>query len=84
MGKLLGQSVQRDKMVNFRLSEEELAKLRQEARENGARSVGEHLRNVIFSTKSSEDLVITAALERIKVRLQELQQLKPEARHEAV
>ena len=84
MGKLLGQSVQRDKMVNFRLSEEELAKLRQEARENGARSVGEHLRNVIFSTKSSEDLVITAALERIKVRLQELQQLKPAAGYEPI
>jgi hypothetical protein len=74
----------RHKMVNFRCSTEEWQKLQAAARAHGARSVGEYLRDVVFATPMSGDQVINAALTKITKRLQELQQLKPEGRHEAL
>lgn len=84
MGKLYEGVQKRERMVNFRLSDAEWQKLQAAAKDHGARSIGEYLRDVLFSTQTSGYQVISAALTRIKTRLQELQQLKPEARHEAV
>ena len=84
MGSLHSGAMNRHKMVNFRCSTEEWQKLQAAARAHGARSVGEYLRDVVFATPMSGDQVINAALTKITKRLQELQQLKPEGRHEAL
>jgi len=82
MGSLHAGSMNRDKMVNFRCSDEEHRTLQAAARAHGARSLGEYLRDIVFATPMSDDSVINAALTKIAKRLQELQQLKPEAGHE--
>lgn len=84
MSKLYAGSLKRTKMVNFRLSEDEWKKLQAAAQDHGARSIGDYLRDVVFASRTSGDRVIAAACTRITKRLQELQQLNPEARHEAL
>jgi hypothetical protein len=84
MGKLYAGTLKRSKMVNFRLSDDEWQKLQTAAKDHGARSIGDYLRDVVFPNQATGDRVISAALTRITQRLEELQQLKPGARHEAV
>jgi hypothetical protein len=84
MGSLHAGAMNRHKMVNFRCSTEEWQKLQAAARAHGARSVGEYLRDVVFAPAPSGDRVINAALAKVTKRLQELQQLNPGARYEAL
>ncbi len=76
--------LKRQRMVNFRLSEEEWAKLQASARDHGARSVGEYIRNVVFSSGTVKGQGIEDALARIERRLDDFCAMTTEGRNEAL